>query len=338
MPDWLKALWQALVYTAITLVVLFLIRALYRFVRKVELPEVEPDDADWERMKVDRLAEAVESGLAAVDSGTATDGVIACWVALEDAAASAGVPREPSETPAEFTVRVLGVGGISEPELLRLAQLYREARYSTHGSSEEARTEARAALRPAARRPVRGGGSAMKLNKMLPAAPPDRGGREPAADRGLRAGRDASRGRCGSWRWLLRSASARWRCGRSSRRCWRPPGPRGRTRSSRPSRCAATTTGPSSWPPGCRSPRRERRVGEGSLTYTRRIRPLLLDLTRDRLVHRHGIDPDLEPDRARELVGDQLWSLITGDRGPDRVVRGDRIGCPDHREVVRNRD
>ena len=146
MPDWLKALWQALVYTAIALIVLFLIRALYRFVRKVEIPEVEPDDADWERMKVDRLAEAVESGLLAVDSGTATDGVIACWVALEDAAASAGVPREPSETPAEFTVRVLGVGGISEPELLRLAQLYREARYSTHGSSEEARAEARAAL------------------------------------------------------------------------------------------------------------------------------------------------------------------------------------------------
>ena len=57
---------------------------------------------------------------------------------------------------------------------------------------------------------------------------------------------------------------------------------------------------------------RERRIGEGSLTYIRRIRPLLLDLTRDRLVHRHGIDPDLEPDRARALVGDQLWLLIMG--------------------------
>ena len=72
--------------------------------------------------------------------------MIACWVALEEAAASAGVARHASETPAEFTVRVLGVGGISEPELLRLAQLYREARYSTHGSSEDARAEARAAL------------------------------------------------------------------------------------------------------------------------------------------------------------------------------------------------
>jgi hypothetical protein len=57
---------------------------------------------------------------------------------------------------------------------------------------------------------------------------------------------------------------------------------------------------------------RERRVGEGSQAYVRRIRPLLLELTRDRLLHRHGIDPSLEPDRAREVVGDQLWDLISG--------------------------
>jgi hypothetical protein len=145
-PEWIKALWTALVYAAAVLVVLFLLRLVYRILRRVELPQAEDGETDWERVKVDRLAEAVESGLSAMDSGTATDAVIACWVALEEAAASAGVAREPSETPAEFTVRVLGVGGISEPELLRLAQLYREARYSTHGSSEEARAEARAAL------------------------------------------------------------------------------------------------------------------------------------------------------------------------------------------------
>lgn len=57
---------------------------------------------------------------------------------------------------------------------------------------------------------------------------------------------------------------------------------------------------------------RERRAGEGSLTFTRRIRPLLLELTTDRLVHRHGIDPELEPERAREAAGDQLWDLISG--------------------------
>jgi hypothetical protein len=57
---------------------------------------------------------------------------------------------------------------------------------------------------------------------------------------------------------------------------------------------------------------RERRAGEGSQTFTRRIRPLLLELTADRLLHRHGIDPELEPDRARELVGDRVWTLLTG--------------------------
>jgi len=145
-PQWVKALWQAVVYTLASLLVLLLLRQLYRMLRQVQLPEAEDYGADWERVKVDRLAEAVESGLASMDSGTATDAVIACWVALEEAAASAGVARDPAETPAEFTVRVLGIGGISEPELLRLAQLYREARYSTHGSTEEARTQARTAL------------------------------------------------------------------------------------------------------------------------------------------------------------------------------------------------
>ncbi|MEU4393312.1 hypothetical protein [Kribbella sp. NPDC023855] len=56
---------------------------------------------------------------------------------------------------------------------------------------------------------------------------------------------------------------------------------------------------------------RERRAGEGSMTFARRIQPLLLELTVDRLVHRHGIDPQLEPERARAVVGDHLWDLIT---------------------------
>ncbi|TDW15225.1 DUF4129 domain-containing protein [Kribbella kalugense] len=146
MPAWLKALWQAVIYLAIAALLVFIGLVIYRIVSKVRLPQAEPDDADWERLKTARLAEAVDEGLARIDSGLATDAVIACWVALEEAAASAGVPRDPSETPAEFTVRVLGIGGISEGQLVRLGELYREARYSTHGSSEQARTEARSAL------------------------------------------------------------------------------------------------------------------------------------------------------------------------------------------------
>ena len=61
-PDWVKALWQALFYAAIALVALLLVRTLYRVLSKVELPEAEKE-ADWERLKVDRLAEAVDSSL-----------------------------------------------------------------------------------------------------------------------------------------------------------------------------------------------------------------------------------------------------------------------------------
>jgi hypothetical protein len=145
-PGWLLGLWQTLVYLIIAAIVGLVVLVIIRIVRRVRLPKREPDDNDWERVKAERRAEAVDTGLAQIDTGTATDAVVACWVALEEAAASAGVPRDPSETPAEFTVRVLGVGGISEPELIRLGALYREARYSTHGSTEEARTVARTAL------------------------------------------------------------------------------------------------------------------------------------------------------------------------------------------------
>jgi hypothetical protein len=58
---------------------------------------------------------------------------------------------------------------------------------------------------------------------------------------------------------------------------------------------------------------RERRAGEGSQTFVRRVRPLLFELATDRLVHRHGVDPEHEPDRARAITGDRLWQLIAGD-------------------------
>ena len=68
---------------------------------------------------------------------------------------------------------------------------------------------------------------------------------------------------------------------------------------------------------------RERRVGEGSLTFVRRIRPLMLELTTDRLVHRHGVDPTTEPDRAKAITGEHLWNLITGDE--NRTASLDQI-------------
>jgi hypothetical protein len=41
-----------------------------------------------------------------------------------------------------------------------------------------------------------------------------------------------------------------------------------------------------------------------------RLRPLFRELARGMLVARDGVDLDRSPERARELVGDDLWALI----------------------------
>jgi hypothetical protein len=41
-----------------------------------------------------------------------------------------------------------------------------------------------------------------------------------------------------------------------------------------------------------------------------RLRPLLRDLTSERLYAHHGVELDREPERARALVGDELWEVV----------------------------
>jgi Domain of unknown function (DUF4129) len=72
--------------------------------------------------------------------------VVACWVRLERAAADAGTHRAAPETASELVGRLIDRHPVSSGPLLRLADLYREARYSRHELPESARDEARAAL------------------------------------------------------------------------------------------------------------------------------------------------------------------------------------------------
>jgi hypothetical protein len=45
-----------------------------------------------------------------------------------------------------------------------------------------------------------------------------------------------------------------------------------------------------------------------------RLRPLLRQLTGDRLYGRHGVDLDRDPEQARQLLGDELWELVSPER------------------------
>jgi Domain of unknown function (DUF4129) len=92
------------------------------------------------------MADAVEEGLATLESGPVDDAIVACWVRLEKAAAGGGVARLPSETATELTVRLLGRFDVPERAVARLLQLYRTARYSRHHLGEDDRAAAVASL------------------------------------------------------------------------------------------------------------------------------------------------------------------------------------------------
>jgi hypothetical protein len=152
LPDWIGAMIEIVLATALLIGVFFIVRALVRAVvrvlRDVEIPEAETNDAaNWQVVTREELSDAVSSSTYRIESGTPSDAIVACWLALERAAAAAGVERKPSETPAELAVRVLAACWVSRAALERLADLYREARFSAHGLPESARAEARDALR-----------------------------------------------------------------------------------------------------------------------------------------------------------------------------------------------
>lgn len=66
-----------------------------------------------------------------------TDAIQAAWVAVEEAAGRSGVPREPADTPTEFTVAVLDRTAVDPAAIRTLLRLYHRARFSTHGANAE---------------------------------------------------------------------------------------------------------------------------------------------------------------------------------------------------------
>lgn len=133
---------------AVWVAVLALRKLAARLVR--EDPKEEPDidlggapDAEVAREALTRDRERHEEALAEADI---RNGIVACWVLLEEAAAEAGFPRRPSETPTEFVIHVLHSLDVDPRPVAELAGLYHEARFSSHRLSEGSRARAEVAL------------------------------------------------------------------------------------------------------------------------------------------------------------------------------------------------
>ena len=78
--------------------------------------------------------------------GDARNAIVATWHRFEVQGERAGVPRRPSETSSEYALRILDLAEADTGPVRRLAELYREARFSDHEITEEHRAEALAAL------------------------------------------------------------------------------------------------------------------------------------------------------------------------------------------------
>lgn len=97
--------------------------------------------------------EAVDAGAirdAAVDAQHAidahrdpSDAIVAAWVHLEEASARAGRARAPSETPGEFTLRILRRRPGLDADLETLLGLYESVRFGGLRADEDARVVAR---------------------------------------------------------------------------------------------------------------------------------------------------------------------------------------------------
>jgi hypothetical protein len=148
LPGWLLLAAQLfcvlLVVASIALLLWYLLRSGLRLrERQRELFQVPPVPTREE------VLAAVDAGLSDLDYTDADPrrAVIACWVRLEQAAAAAGTPREPGDTPTELVTRLLSGHDVSAPVLYALAEVYRLARYATHAVDTTMRDQARAALR-----------------------------------------------------------------------------------------------------------------------------------------------------------------------------------------------
>ena len=150
-PTWDGAwIGELLLYTLVAVVVLAVLLSLRWLWSHRWRPPTRPVDVAFEVLPGADLADALESDadaqLAAVERGGPRDGIVACWLRVEEIVASLGLPPRPAETAAELAARLLSSVDVDPRPVAALARLYGEARFSEHELGEDARTAARSAL------------------------------------------------------------------------------------------------------------------------------------------------------------------------------------------------
>jgi hypothetical protein len=90
--------------------------------------------------------DAAEQRAELAEEGEPRNAIVACWHRFEQQAVRGGVERRPWQTTAEFVLGVLDLVAADRGAVARLADLYREARFSDHPMTDEHRRAALEAL------------------------------------------------------------------------------------------------------------------------------------------------------------------------------------------------
>jgi hypothetical protein len=151
LPPWVTWLLLSLCLATVAAIIVALIWASLRdrlMERKAPLEILDDPEVAAHELR-ERIRAAVDEGLAELDDADLDPrrAVIACWARLEEAAAIAGTPREPSDAPGDLVARLLGGHAVSADVLAGFAEVYRQARFATHTVDVTMREQARTALR-----------------------------------------------------------------------------------------------------------------------------------------------------------------------------------------------
>ena len=110
---------------------------------RLVVPLEPPPDLDAARAALERAEPRQREALGGSD---VRNGIVACWVIFEEAAADAHVVKRPAETASDFVVRLLHTLDVDPRPVGELAHLFLEARFSSHPLGADARVRAERAL------------------------------------------------------------------------------------------------------------------------------------------------------------------------------------------------
>ena len=147
-PGWLEAILNVLGVAALFLILAWLLRQGWRRGSAVRWGRPPNEQVDFDVLP-DVAAAIVDEAAehrAVLMRGSPRNAIVRCWVRLETDVADAGLVRDPSDTSAEFTERVLARYSVDPAAIHELGVLYREARFSEHPIGEDARDAALEAL------------------------------------------------------------------------------------------------------------------------------------------------------------------------------------------------